>query len=134
MFRKKSVLTNFAKFTGKHLCQILFFLIRVYVACQFIKKSLWHRRFPMSFAKLSRTPPAAATDSSNILNLLFLYLLCLLKFRNFNILNMTGTKAYSKLVEISQCHIISYCFGFFDVDFEPLFSSSFSPASIIDLL
>ena len=27
VFFKKVVLTNFAKFTGKHLCQILFFFI-----------------------------------------------------------------------------------------------------------
>ena len=36
---KKSVLRNFAKFTGKHLCQ-----------------SLWHRSFPVDFAKFLRTP------------------------------------------------------------------------------
>ena len=44
VFCKKRVLRNFAKFTGKHLCERLFF-----------NKSLWHRCFPMNFAKLLRT-------------------------------------------------------------------------------
>ena len=38
----KGVLRNFAKFTGKHLCQSLFLL----------KKRPWHRCFPVNFAKL----------------------------------------------------------------------------------
>ena len=47
VFYKKGVLTNFAKFTGKHLCQSLFFYL--------IKKRLWHRCFPVNFAKFLRT-------------------------------------------------------------------------------
>ena len=43
---KKGVLENFAEFTGKHLCQSLFSL----------KKRLWHRGFPVNFAKFLRTP------------------------------------------------------------------------------
>ena len=42
---KNGVLGNFAKFTGEHLCQILFFNKK---ACNFSKKSLWHRRFPVN--------------------------------------------------------------------------------------
>ena len=42
MFCKKGVLRNFAKFTGKHLCQRLRFL--------------WHRYFPMNFVKFLRIP------------------------------------------------------------------------------
>ena len=45
MLCKKDVLRNFAKFTGKHLCQSLFF-----------NKRIWHRCFPMNFANLLRTP------------------------------------------------------------------------------
>ena len=37
VFCRKDVLRNFAKFTGKHLCQ-----------------SLWHRCFPVNFAKFVR--------------------------------------------------------------------------------
>ena len=44
---KKGVLRNFAKFTGKHLCQRLFFNRE--------KKRLWHRCFPVNFVKFLRT-------------------------------------------------------------------------------
>ena len=47
VFCKKGVLRNFTKFTGKYLCQSL---------CNFIKKRLWHRCFPVNFAKFLRTP------------------------------------------------------------------------------
>ena len=39
---RKDVLTNFAKLTGKHLCQGL--LISGHIACTFIKKRLWHSK------------------------------------------------------------------------------------------
>ena len=39
VFCKRGILRNFAKFTGKRLCQIL------------KKKSHWHRCFPLIFAK-----------------------------------------------------------------------------------
>ena len=51
---KKVVLKNFAIFTEKHLCCSLF-LICV-KACNFIKKTLQHRCFPMNIAKFLRTP------------------------------------------------------------------------------
>ena len=44
VFCKKAVLRNFAKFTGKHLCQSLF-----------LNKVLGHRCFPVNFAKFLRT-------------------------------------------------------------------------------
>ena len=44
---KSGVRRNSAKFTGKHLCQGLFFNE---VA------GLWHRCFPVNFAKFLRTP------------------------------------------------------------------------------
>ena len=40
---KEGVIKNFAQFTGKHLCKRFF-------------KSLWHRCFPVNFAKFLRTP------------------------------------------------------------------------------
>ena len=45
-FIKRGVIKNFAKFTGKHLCQSLFFK----------KKGFWHRCFPIKFAKFLGTP------------------------------------------------------------------------------
>ena len=52
---RKDVLRNFAKFTGKHLCQGLF--MSGPKDCNFIKKRLWHWCFPLNFAKFLRTPP-----------------------------------------------------------------------------
>ena len=49
VFCKKGVLRNFAKFTGKHLCQSL-------RPATLLKKRLWHRCFPANFAKFLRTP------------------------------------------------------------------------------
>ena len=51
---RKDVLRNFAKFTGKHLCQGLF--MSGPKACIFIKKRLWHRCFPANFTNFLRTP------------------------------------------------------------------------------
>ena len=69
VFCKKDVLENFAKFTEKHLCQSLF-INKVAGLCQslfinkvaglrpatLLKKRLWHRCFPVNFAKFLRTP------------------------------------------------------------------------------
>ena len=51
---KKDVLRNFAKFTGKHLYQSLFF--DKIAGRPLSKKRLWHRCFLVSFAKFLRTP------------------------------------------------------------------------------
>ena len=72
----KSVLRNFSKFTGKHLCQILSFnkvaglLFNKVVGLRpatLLKNRLWHRCFPVNFCEISkntfcyRTPPVAAS-------------------------------------------------------------------------
>ena len=46
---RESVFRNFVKFTGKHLCQGLFF-------ATLLKKRFWHRCFPVNFRKFLRTP------------------------------------------------------------------------------
>ena len=56
MFCKRGVLRNFAKFTGKHLCQGLFFKKVAGLRLFLLKKSLWYKCFPANFAKLLRTP------------------------------------------------------------------------------
>ena len=57
VFCKKGVLRKFAKITGKHLCQSLFFnkVVGLRLAT-LLKKRLWHRCFPVNFAKFLRTP------------------------------------------------------------------------------
>ena len=56
VFYKKGVLRNFEKFTGKHLCQSLFFnKVAGLRPATLLKKRLWHRRFPVDFAKCLTT-------------------------------------------------------------------------------
>ena len=54
---KKDVFQNFAKFTVKHLCQSLFFFNKVVRlrGATLLKKRLWHRCFPVNFAKFLGT-------------------------------------------------------------------------------
>ena len=54
---KKGVLRNFGNFTGKHLCQSLFYNKSAGPKpATLLKKRLWNRCFPMNFAKFLRTP------------------------------------------------------------------------------
>ena len=48
---RKDVRRYFAKFTGEHLCQSLLFNKGT-----LLKKRLWHRCFPVHFAKILRAP------------------------------------------------------------------------------
>ena len=54
LFCKKCVLRNFAKVTGKHLCQSLFFNKIVGLACNFIKKETLAQVFPCEFCEVSK--------------------------------------------------------------------------------
>ena len=51
VFCKKGVPRNFAIFTGKDLCQSVFFR-----PATLLKKRLWHTCFPVNSAKFLRTP------------------------------------------------------------------------------
>ena len=63
MFCKKGVLRNFAIFTGKH-------------RCNFIKKRLYHRCFPVNFAKFLRTPFLQNMFGKRLLDYLVNHPLC----------------------------------------------------------
>ena len=52
---KIGALRNFTKFTGKHLCQSLFFLIKLPWPATLLKKRLRHRYFLPNFVKFLRT-------------------------------------------------------------------------------
>ena len=53
---KKSFLRNFTKFTGKHLCQSLFFnKVAGIRPVTLLKKRLWHMCFLVNFMKLLKT-------------------------------------------------------------------------------
>ena len=56
VFCQKSVLRNFAKSTGKHLCQSLFFNKDPGLRpATLLKMRLWYRYFPVNFATFLRT-------------------------------------------------------------------------------
>ena len=56
LFCKKGVLKKFTKFTGKHLCQSLFFnKVASLRPATLLKKRLWHRCFLVNFVKFLRT-------------------------------------------------------------------------------
>ena len=53
----KGVLSNFAKFIGKHLCQSVFFnKVAGLRPATLLKKRLKRRCFPVNFTKFTRTP------------------------------------------------------------------------------
>ena len=57
VFCRKGVLSNFAKFTGKYLCQgLLFNKVAGLRPATLLKKRLWHKCFPVNFTKFLRTP------------------------------------------------------------------------------
>ena len=63
VFCKIGVLKNFSKFTGKHLCQSLFFSkVAGLKPATLLKKRLWPRCFPVNFEKSLRTPILQSTS------------------------------------------------------------------------
>ena len=66
-FWKKGVLSNFVKFTGKHLCQGLF--LNKVTGFSFGKGRLWHRCFHVNFVKFLRTPFLQNTSERLLLSL-----------------------------------------------------------------
>ena len=57
VFCKQGALKFLTKFTGKHQCQSLFFnKVAGLRPAILSKKRLWHKGFPVNFAKFLRTP------------------------------------------------------------------------------
>ena len=54
VFCEKGVLRNFAKFTGKHLCQSLVFNKVAGTACNFTKKEILAQVFSSEFCEISK--------------------------------------------------------------------------------
>ena len=74
---KKGALVNFTKFTGKHLCQGLFFnKLAGMKAATLLKKKLRHRCFPANFAKFLRTAYLQKTSGRLLLTLFVASFLC----------------------------------------------------------
>ena len=70
VFCKKNVLQNFAKFTGKHLCQSFFFnKVAGLRPATSLKKRLWYRCFFVNFTKFLRTFFLQNTSGRLLLNI-----------------------------------------------------------------
>ena len=66
---RKGFLKSFTKFTGKHLCQSLFFnKFAGLRATTLLKKRLWHRGFPVNFVKFLRKSFLQNTSGRLLLN------------------------------------------------------------------
>ena len=65
---KKGDLKNFAKFTGKHLCQSLIFN-KVAGIATLLKRRLWHRCFSVNFEKFLRARFLQSTSERLLLNM-----------------------------------------------------------------
>ena len=67
---RKGVLRNFAKFTGKHLWQSLFFnKVAGLRPATLLKKRFWHRCFPVNFAKFRRASFLQNTSGQLLLSI-----------------------------------------------------------------
>ena len=69
VFCEKGALRNFTKFTGKHLCQSLFFNKAAGGACNFIKEETLAQVLFCEFAKFLRTPFLQSTSGGCFWNL-----------------------------------------------------------------
>ena len=98
---KKGVFRNFAKFTGKHLCQSLFAEPQ---PATLLKKRLWHWCFSVNFAKFLRTP--FLQNTSERLHLSLCYHLkmksLLLKRDPLTVPTLSCTKPLSKVTLSTQ--------------------------------
>ena len=74
MFCKKDALRNFAKLTGKHLCQSLF--LNKVAGFNFIKKEALAQVFCCEFCGIFKntffhiTPPVAASDEKSFIEII----------------------------------------------------------------
>ena len=103
---KNGVLRNFTKFTGKLLCQNLFFnKVAGLRPATLFKKRLWHRYFPVNFVKFLRTPFLKNTSRRLLLNVH-----SRLKVTIFQILKLKRPNMklviFTKFVLVKKC---AYC-------------------------
>ena len=100
----QGVLKSFAKFTGKQLCQSLFFhKVAGLMTATLLKKRLWHSRFPMNFAKFLRTTffiehPWWLLQTSSLVLLISMKKSLEMSVINFQLLTplMFGTKKFKR--------------------------------------
>ena len=78
---KKGIVKNFTKFTGKHLCQSLFFnQVAGLRPATLLKKRLWHRCFLVNFVKFLEALFLQNTSDRLLLQEVLLYKPCINTF------------------------------------------------------
>ena len=83
-YKKRRVLRNFTKFTGKHQCQSLFFNKVIGLRrATLLKKRLCHKCFPVNFVKFLRTTFSQNTSGRLLLSIVFLKIAILKTFEIF---------------------------------------------------
>ena len=97
---KKGVIRNLTKFTGKPLCQSLFFnKVAGLRLATLLKKRFWHWCFPVNFVKFLRTPFLQNTSGR-----LLLYLHSFLFYNNNFILTKALVLAKNVRTSLEQSH------------------------------
>ena len=95
---KKVFLRNFAKFTGKHLCQSLFFKVADLRPATLLKKRLWHSCFPVNFAKFLRTSFLQDTPERQLLSLIVFGVISRSLFLNQNLVLRMHSISFTNLL------------------------------------
>ena len=108
----KGFLRNFVKCIGKNLCQSLFFnKVAGLRPATSLKKRLWHRCFPVNFAKFLRTP-FLLDDSSVLLTYsvpMFPFYFIVFQSTNCNtILKSMKVKMNISTYEVSQKNLLHW--------------------------
>ena len=103
--KKRCCLRNFAKFTGKHLCQSLFFnKVASLTPANLFKKRHWHRCFPVNFLVFSRKPLLQNTSGR-----LLLWIVCKNNFYKLGMNNLYDSvkamKIWKPIVTHTSCII-----------------------------
>ena len=107
VFCKKGVLRNFTKFTGKHLCQsLLFNKVAGPRPATLLKKRLWHRCFPVNFAKFLRTPFLTEHLRWLLLNFEGWHLI-LVAYKKISVHSPTHTRTYTLHSQKHVCRTIA---------------------------
>ena len=104
---EKGVLRNFEKFTGKHLCQSLFFNKAAGLRpATLLKKRLWHRCFLVNFSKFLKTPFSQNTSGRLLLMRIWKTILfsLLLQINYFYSLPERFKHAANKHRKLNFCH------------------------------
>ena len=99
---RKGALRNFAKFTGKQLCPSLFFnKVAGLRPATLLESRLWHRCFPVNFAKFLRTAFLQNTSGRLLLSL-WSFVCNLQKFKSSGIFMSSGFLICTSYLTVSN--------------------------------